>query len=193
MSLALTGLLLGAHPDEPARGVLAATKAHLGQFPQSLGFQFHADTPTVPEWVGAVDLRADELCAARTGLLVRAPVDRAADFLRRTLRNGPRSVAELQELATKKGLAWRTVERARRKLKVLSQRGPRSVGSMWRLTDDDSDAAAPGAAGGTDMVYGPVVNVIWTDPPNRSATQASPGTDIHGPPEAVGGKAATPP
>jgi hypothetical protein len=164
MCLALTGLLIGPHPDIQGVSVLAPTKAHLGQQPPSLGFGFQADAPTVPDWTGAVDLRADELCVSRTLRLVRGPIDRAAEFLVRILRTGPCAVAKIQELATRKGLAWRTVERAKQRMKVRTQRAPRSTGWTWRLAEEDGRADDSGAPGESPSVYGSVVNLIRTNP-----------------------------
>jgi putative DNA primase/helicase len=183
MSLALTGMLIGSHPEALGVSVLALTKAHLAQQPPALGFEFRADAPTVPDWTGVVDLRADELCAARSRRLVRGPIDRATEFLSRLLRDGPCLVAQIQERATRKGLAWRTVERAKRMMKIRAARAPRNTGWVWRLTEGDAAPTDSGVGTGeSNSVYGPVAHLIRTNPEDRdfpaSVGATSPGERV---------------
>jgi hypothetical protein len=139
LGVALTGMLLAPHPAAPGLSVLALTKAHLGSRPLALGFEIRAeDDTTVLNWTGVANLQANELCIPRTRELVHGPNARAAEFLRRILSTGPRPVAQLQELAANAGFVWRTVERAKRTMKILSERLPR-MGWLWRLPDDDPD------------------------------------------------------
>jgi hypothetical protein len=153
-------MLLAHHPEEPDLTVLALTKAHLGQQPLALGLRFQTDAArTVLCWSGSVDLSANELCVPRTAGLIHGPCQRAVEFLTRFLQNGPRSMSNLQELATKRGLSWRTVERAKRALKILTEQS-REKGWLWRLPTDESASAA----GTHNASNGSVVCLIRTGP-----------------------------
>jgi hypothetical protein len=160
LGVALTGMLLAQHPEEPDLTALALTKAHLGQMPPALGFRLETDAArTVLYWSGVVDLSANELCVPRTAGLVRGPRQRAVEFLKRILQNGPCSVSRLQELAAKRGLIWRTVERAKRTLNIRTEH-LRETGWRWRLPADELSRPA-----GTEHAdNGPVVNLIRTGP-----------------------------
>lgn len=143
LGVALTGLLLARHPEEPDLRVLAMTKSHLGPSPASLGFRLGAtDAGPALQWAGAVDLSADELCVSQSAQAVRRPRERAAEFLRAALASGPRPVAELEKLAAERGLSWGTVRRAKEQLKLkaeLVRKG--SAEQSWQWTDPVPEAA----------------------------------------------------
>jgi hypothetical protein len=95
--------------------------------------------PTVT-WLGRSRYTANEL-------LVEAiercrPRDRAADFLEKFLAGSPRTYSDIRKAAKKAGLAFRTVERARKALGIRSQReyldGERV--SYWLLEDQELGA-----------------------------------------------------
>ena len=65
------------------------------------------------------------------------PIEDAKMFLRDTLRNGPRLVAEVVQLAAKSGVAERTLRRAKQALSVETIKLPvpgRGPIAHWRLT-----------------------------------------------------------
>jgi hypothetical protein len=108
-----TALLAAMDPDDPESRVLAVTKSNLALRPPALGFRSNASSsgPGVIEWTGPVDLTADGLCQKKVTTMVKAR-DRAIDWLRRELANGPRKRAELFARAAEAGIPERTLERA---------------------------------------------------------------------------------
>jgi hypothetical protein len=114
--------LVGAHPCDRDRRVLALTKTNVGRRPPALGYRIIESASGVPvvEWTGPVDLTADDLSRAPEGR-VRA-AERALDWLRRELANGPRKAAELYAAAAAAGIPERTLERIKSELPARSHR-----------------------------------------------------------------------
>jgi len=94
----------------------------------------------VAEWTGAVDLSADELCGPTAAQVSRRPRERAAEFLREALAGGPRPVSELEKLAADRGMNWRTLERAKQAIGVVTER--EKQGWSWRLPSLSNDGDA---------------------------------------------------
>lgn len=129
---ARTGLLLARHPDDPELRVLAMTKTNLGPPAASLGFRLvSGENGAALQWTGPVDLTADELCGAQTAQVSRRPRERAAEFLKDALANGPRPVTELEKLAAERGLSWKTVERAKQGCGVVTEQVRKGSVSGW--------------------------------------------------------------
>jgi hypothetical protein len=144
LDLALTGLMLALHPEQPDLTVLTTTKNPSGLPPPALGFDFlPGSNPGVLNWSGVVDLRAEELSASRTRVASRAPRDRALAFLSRELQNGPVPVAMLQERARRRGICWRTVERAKQDMNLRAEYISRTIGWLWALRPEQ-DVNEPG-------------------------------------------------
>jgi hypothetical protein len=62
--------------------------------------------------------------------------DEAKKFLTDLLADGPISVTEIKETATGHGIGWRTVERAKRDLKIIATKDAAPNGGWeWRLAD----------------------------------------------------------
>ncbi len=142
---ARTGLLLARHPDDPELRVLAMTKTNLGPPAASLGFRLvSGENGAALQWTGPVDLTADELCGAQTAQVSRRPRERAAEFLKDALANGPRPVTEVGKLAAEAGISWRTIERAKRIIGVVTEqvRAGEKPGWYWRLPSLDADGDA---------------------------------------------------
>jgi hypothetical protein len=70
---------------------------------------------------GAVELTADGLCQKKADTKVKA-CDRAIDWLKRELANGPRKSVELYALAAEAGIPERTLERAKEALDIESHK-----------------------------------------------------------------------
>ncbi len=131
-----TVLLLARHPDDPDLRVLAQTKVNIGPRAPSLGFRLRPTAAGVPavEWVGSVDLSADELCATAEPI-GRRPRERAAEWLRTELANGPRKASELIAAAAKVGIADRTLDRVKKDLGVKSERVQNGDKGEWVWSD----------------------------------------------------------
>lgn len=139
---ARVGMLVARDPHNEDLRVLAATKSNLAELPDSLGYRIATvgDVPRV-EWAGTSPQTASTLLAAADGAHEPTAAEEATDWLRSELADGPRPTADLRSAATRAGLAWRTVERAKQALGVKARRvsegGRRGAGSWaWALPGD---------------------------------------------------------
>ncbi|WP_376697238.1 AAA family ATPase [Wenzhouxiangella sp. EGI_FJ10305] len=71
----------------------------------------------------------------------------AVDWLQDMLAHGPMKAAEIKKAANKEGLAWRTVQRARRQAGVESVRSGFGQGSRWRIRVSEPPPQKDGANG----------------------------------------------
>jgi len=71
----------------------------------------------------------------------------AADWLQDILANGPMKAAEIKKAANAEGLAWRTVQRARKQAGVESVRAGFGQGSRWRIRATEPPSLNGGANG----------------------------------------------
>jgi AAA domain len=103
--------------------VLAVSKSNVGRRPPALGYRVVESPSGAPviNWTGPVDLTADDLCTrkAPTGLKAH---DRAIDWLRRELADGPRKSADIYAAAAEAGIPERTLQRAKDWLWAKSHR-----------------------------------------------------------------------
>jgi hypothetical protein len=131
-----TGLLIARHPDDPTLRVLAQTKTNIGPPAPTLGFRLVPNAAGVPavEWVGPVDLTADELCATVEPVSKR-PRERAIEWLRNELAGGPRKAAELIAAAAKAGIAEKTLLRAKKDLDIRSEQVGKAGSTEWLWSD----------------------------------------------------------
>ena len=117
-----SALLVGRSPDEPNLRVLCHTKSNLGPLAPSLLFE---PVPTPEgvvkiEWRGECDFGPDDILAPRQpngGRLAEAMV-----FLTGLLTKGPVPQHVVKLKAIQSGLSYRTVERAKEILGVVSER-----------------------------------------------------------------------
>jgi putative DNA primase/helicase len=120
-------------------------------------------------WQGTSEHKAEDLLGH--------PVERAApkqdeaeDFLRNALAGGPRPRAWIEKGAKRKGISWRTVERAKAALEVIAWRkgeeGKRGGGaSWWRLPE------------GQQSLYSATTNTTPDGGPNEEGETAGQSTD----------------
>ena len=137
MGMTRTAFLVGADPDDSERRVFACTKNNLAASTPSLGFRIvPADAGMARiEWLGPVERTADDLVEA--GRKRGQAVPRAVALLREQLAQGPCDRETLLVHAEAIGLSFRTLERAKSQLGVVSQQrreGGRTVW-YWRLGD----------------------------------------------------------
>lgn len=127
-------LLASGHPDDPSKRVLSTVKSNLG--PDRTGRVYRLEDNRVVWLDEPMPLNADELespeQAERSGALIEA-----CEWLADTLRGGPMSVSEVRCLADTDEQSWRTVERAKARLGVKSERASEGGGGRgawsWRL------------------------------------------------------------
>lgn len=85
-------------------------------------------------WLGPSDITVDDLIAPEVGKRTSA-LDEAVQFLREYLQNGPAASAMAEKEATARGIASKTLERAKRSLGVLSKK----KGKKWFLSLPDDE------------------------------------------------------
>jgi hypothetical protein len=148
LGMCRSGWLVAPDPREPRRCVFAQLKNNLAGPQPSLAYEVRGPaggTPTVA-WLEACAWTARELLKGSPHAPPRlSEHDRARDFLTGFLEDGPRTSHELWAAAQEQGLSDRTVQRAKREMKIRSVRisvdgSPRTY---WLLKDQ---AMAPPAA-----------------------------------------------
>jgi len=127
--------VLSRDPDDPKRVLMLPGKQNLAPDVGGLAFRVEEspDFPGVPvlAWEDhAVTVPVDEVLGAGGGDDRRA-VERAAEWLGEALADGPVSMKELQRMARESGHAWPTVERAKNKAGINSDRQGFGPGAVW--------------------------------------------------------------
>ncbi|MGD2109736.1 MAG: AAA family ATPase [Phycisphaerae bacterium] len=126
--------LVAKDNDNPARRLLLPIKSNLIEDPSGIAFEI-ADGRVCwfPE---RIDLDADSVLAVSTE--DRTECAEAADWLTELLAVGPMPVNEIQQAAKADCHAWRTVERAKKLLKIRSSREGFGSGSryVWQLPSE---------------------------------------------------------
>jgi hypothetical protein len=130
-------LMVGADPSDPTRErmILALDKRNLAprDLP-SLVFRLVLDEdqehPHVV-WDGTSPMTSQDLVALPVDPEEGSAIDEATAFLRERLESGPVKIDDLQREARKAGISERTLERAKRRLRVRSQRQGGAAGEGW--------------------------------------------------------------
>jgi putative DNA primase/helicase len=119
---ARTAWLAARHPDHPEFAVLAVSKCNLADPPASLGYRVKPDANGLPviDWLEPLDISANALGIIPTETL--RPREKAIEWLRQQLANGPRKVSEIMALAASGAIPERTLLRAKSELRVQSKR-----------------------------------------------------------------------
>lgn len=137
-----SAFLVAKHPDDPNMRVLAQTKSNLGPISNSLLFEpVSTDDGAVKiEWRGPCDLTADDLLVPSKD--AGSKFDEAQQFLLEMLASGPVEQAVIQQHAAERVIAYRTVERAKGLLNVVSRREGFGPGSrmFWELPTGEPPA-----------------------------------------------------
>ncbi len=107
-------LLAGVDPRTDRRA-LVHTKCSVAPKGAALGYSLTRERGF--EWMGESDLTAQDLVSADSGEGV-SKVEAAIDWLSEVLAGGAKPVDELRDAAKKERHAWRTVRRAKDKMKV---------------------------------------------------------------------------
>lgn len=134
-----SGLLIGRSPDDQNLRVLCHVKSNLGPLAKSLLFEPVDHNGIVHVvWRGECDYGPERLLAPPSPENGRLTETMA--FLMDILQSGPIAQREVKAKAVTAGFAWRTVERAKEILGIVSQRrgfGPGSI-CYWHLPEDES-------------------------------------------------------
>ena len=118
LNIARLGYQLAKHPADPEQVVLASIKCNLGRI-KSRAFRIvPALKFPVIEWIGEVDLSADDLVSSVISYKRPSKQDEAKAFVKTTLGAGPVLAHTLTELAHSAQIAESTLSRAKTKLGV---------------------------------------------------------------------------
>jgi putative DNA primase/helicase len=125
-------------PSDPERRLMIPVKQNLAANTGGLAFRVEAPNGLAKvSWEsGAVTLDASDVLGDLEDREDRSVRQEAESLLSELLVDGPVSVKKIQAEAKAAGLAWRTVERAKRSLGVLAAKGDFHAGWEWRLHED---------------------------------------------------------
>lgn len=115
-------MLVARDPSNAEQSVLAQVRNSLAGSQSSLVYRLTAadDGPPTVEWLGSSPVSADELLAVAGPK--QTPRDEATDFLRQFLADGPHTSRDIWEAAEQLDLSVRTLNRAKRQLRIRSHR-----------------------------------------------------------------------
>lgn len=128
-----SGMIVTPHPTQADWRVLAHYKASYSK--EAVSEAFEICTPSKGGaarvvWRGLVEMSANELVAQSS--VQDSVLDRAVRALEDYLTPGPAKAREVIAAMKKKGVQERTLDRAKKKLGVISGKGP---GAKWKLPD----------------------------------------------------------
>ena len=126
--------VVGKHPADPDRRVLAAVKANLSAMADSLAFRFDEDG--LFAWDGVVALDANDILAAplKEEAEEATALSEAVEFLLEVLVDGPVESKDVLKEAKEAGLKERTLDRAKTRVGVVAIRkgkGGQRGGGIW--------------------------------------------------------------
>jgi hypothetical protein len=127
--VARCAFLVDKDPDDPDRRLFLQIKNNIAKDPGGLAFRIGQQL--LPgDIIGSaifwdserVSCTADQVLAANENASDRPAQTEAEEFLRDFLRDGPRPAKDVETEAKEAGIAWRTVNRAKKTLGVLAER-----------------------------------------------------------------------
>lgn len=140
-------MLVAPDPQNPERRVLAPLKQNLTKPVASLVFTLE-DKGGHPQvhWHGETKLGVEALLAADDGRSKKDPqaLKNAVDILRQLLALGPMAAVDVEEQAEAAGVSEMTLRRARKRLRVVTERrgGIGPAGHWWWRLPSDEELAA---------------------------------------------------
>jgi hypothetical protein len=132
-------LVVAESLEDETKKVMAHEKSSLAPKGASLVFQI---TGEGFYWRGTSSVGADELVSQQP-VRVQHQRREAAEWLEATLRTGEQQVTTLRAEAEANGMAWRTMERAKAVLRVLSFK--RGAVWFWKLPEPWDEERYPGS------------------------------------------------
>lgn len=128
-----SGMIVTPHPTQPDWRVLAHYKCSYEKEAGSEAFEIYAPPKGGAArvvWREPVEMTANELIALSS--VQDSVLDRAVRALEDYLAQGPAKARDVMAAMKKKGVQERTLDRAKKKLGVVSGKGP---GAKWKLPD----------------------------------------------------------
>jgi hypothetical protein len=133
---ARSAVLVAEHPEDEKLKVVAHVKYNLSPRGDSWLYELvtnRSGALPVLAWRGKSNLTADDLLnQSHDGA---SAVETAINFLREELKKGPKSASEMLSLAESKGIFKRTLDRARKQLRVRAFKTAKDW--RWELPKDD--------------------------------------------------------
>lgn len=154
---ARSGLIVAQDPDDPdgKRRVLASSKQNLSEPTPSLAFSVASSAANGAariEWQGGSSLNAGELMRAPLEEEEKTALEEAMDFLKDELSDGPMAAKQVKLNARREGVSERTLNRAKARLKIRSNK--EAYGWTWTMPgasdNQDGRSSDPGNLAGTE-------------------------------------------
>jgi hypothetical protein len=132
-------------PQDRTRRLFLPGKSNLSRETSGLAFWIAPNPPRV-QWLGPVELQADDLVVEEPVRGRKSEVRNAAvDWLRTLLRDGPMSVRKIRKAAQEAGFSWATVRRAAEMLPIERRKKSFGGGWEWRLEYEGAHIECEGA------------------------------------------------
>jgi hypothetical protein len=128
--------LVAGRDQEANELALAQLKSNLGPPEPALAYRIvgHENGAAMIEWLGESDATADQLFSAPKSAGEKSALDGACQFLTEQLADGPVAQQELFKRAKRERISEPTLRRAKKKLKILSDKeGEFDGGWLWEL------------------------------------------------------------
>jgi putative DNA primase/helicase len=128
---ARTAFLVAPDRDDSEKRILACTKNNLGRFPPSLSFRIGSSDAGLPrlDWLGPVSQTAADLLESPRPRGNAVP--QALAFLQSRLAQGPQGRQTLLAEAEQAGISFRSLERAKSQLGVVSEQRREDGRNVW--------------------------------------------------------------
>ena len=128
-AVARSVLIVGKMRDSPSKRIITQAKSSLAPVGKSLLFEINGNSAL--EWKGEVDITAEQFL--ENGGAELSKLEIATEFLLETLKNGKVSQKEIAAAASDYDFSARTLNEAKKNLKVLSIKADNKW--YWKLPD----------------------------------------------------------
>lgn len=131
---ARSAVLICEHPEEPSTVLVVHIKHNIAPRGQTQSYRIVGNEGGIPtlEWRGPSEITVDDLFNGDEPKR-KSALDEAIEFLRGCLKDGPMPTTMIEKDAAARDISPKTLERARRTLKVKSRR----KGRRWHLSLPD--------------------------------------------------------
>ena len=136
VAAARSSLLLGRHPDDPKKRVLASVKCNLAAEPRSLEFRIVPSGSVAScQWIGECDVTADDL-VSHGRKRQSANKDDAVAMIESALADGPKPATAINQILQDAGISDSTATRARKEIALKRRKDGLGGGWLWALNTD---------------------------------------------------------
>jgi len=146
VAAARAAFLIVRDKDDKHRRLFLPIKNNIGKDESGLAFSVEShslvdgiETSRVRWEAEAVTISADEAIAPPGDPEERSALDDAIEFLSNLLAEGPVSASQIKADATEAGIAWRTMQRAKKNLGIRTQKEGMQGSWLWKLPAKDAN------------------------------------------------------